>query len=87
MTFEEYKNEKNPTWKDAGTVIITKKDCLQAFYNRNNLYIVIDFSYLNEPSGSLQFYGITYIVINGLCWTLDQYLSPKKISVFCYQES
>jgi hypothetical protein len=84
MTFQEYKNQIDPTFQVKGSVVVTKSDCVETFIHNENQYIVLDFSYLNKDSG-LQFSTHTYLVINGLCWTLDETGNMRSISVFKYE--
>lgn len=88
MTFQEYKNQTDPKRLNVGTVKLTKNDCIQVFEHFGKTYIVLDFSYLNKPTdnGSLQLSGITYQVINGLCWSLDNDGNPKARSVFSFNQ-
>ncbi len=87
MTFQEYKNQTEPRRLSIGAVQVTKNDCIQVIEHNNRTYVVLDFSYLNKPNdnGSLQLSGITYQVIDGLCWSLDKDGNPKARSVFSYQ--
>jgi len=84
MTFQEYKNQIDPTFQAKGSVLVTKNDCVETFIQNEKQYIVLDFSYLNKESG-LQFSTHTYLVMSGLCWTLDADGNMRSISVFKYE--
>ena len=85
MTFQEYKNQIDPTSELKGWVLVTKNDCVETFIHNENQYIVLDFSFLNGKSW-LQFSTHTYLVLSGLCWTLDAAGKMRSISVFKYEQ-